>query len=597
MIFNFNVLGIIIIFILLCIYYSKDTKLTSEVNTFISMMIVAYLVELLSLGNFITMKIDGSMWLFSKFYLILLNMYYSLMLGYFLVVVIKDKYLTKDSIIKNKINSVKIVLFGFNIITSIIILISGININNNYIDGFCVFITYLLWILDVIVCGLICVGNKNSLKAKHYKHLVIIVFINLFLIALAFCFKNINIIGICPLIILLYMYLTIENIWERREEIIAIERDYSAKNNIDKVNFLTNLSHEIRVPLNTIDGFSQVIMNSDSLKSVKEDAKDIRLASQDLIEIINGLIDMASIENGKLEIINENYNVKDMFENIENIASSRLKDKKVALKVSLDKKMPEVLLGDQERIEQIILSVLNNSIKYTNKGTIKLNVDAIVSENLCRFKIIIEDTGSGINNTELRKIFDIDSKKKNNKLGLIVAKELVDLMDGKIDIDSTLGQGTTVVIVLDQKMVHEDAKVVSKKKKEIVPFDGKNSKVLVVDDNKLNIKVATKLLEPYNIFVVEAYSGEEALNILDKDTDFSLILMDDLMPNLSGTETLDILKKIERVDGFDIPVVVLTANAVTGVKNKYLDKGFDDYLSKPIDRYELDRVLNKYVKK
>ena len=258
--------------------------------------------------------------------------------------------------------------------------------------------------------------------------------------------------------------------------------------------------------------------------------------------------------------------------------------------------MPEVLLGDQERIEQVILSVLNNSIKYTNKGTIKLNVDAIVSDNLCRFKIVIEDTGSGINSTDLRKIFDIDSKRKNNKIGLVVAKELIDLMNGKIDIDSILGQGTTVVIVIDQKMVHNDTKVVSKKKKEIVPFDANNSKVLVVDDNKLNIKVATKLLEPYNISVVEAYSGEEALNILDKDTDFSLILMDDLMPNLSGTETLGILKKIERVDGFNIPVVVLTANAVTGVKNKYLDKGFDDYLSKPIDRYELDRVLNKFIK-
>ena len=169
-------------------------------------------------------------------------------------------------------------------------------------------------------------------------------------------------------------------------------------------------------------------------------------------------------------------------------------------------------------------------------------------------------------------------------------------MDGSIDIESTYGKGTTATITIDQKTVEKEKVVTTAKKKEIKPFDAKGKKVLIVDDNKLNIKVATRLLEAYKITVVEALSGQECLDIIDKDSDFALILMDDLMPNMSGTETLEILKKVGRVDGFDIPVVVLTANAVSGVKTKYLDKGFDDYLAKPIDRVELDRVLNKFIK-
>ena len=176
-------------------------------------------------------------------------------------------------------------------------------------------------------------------------------------------------------------------------------------------------------------------------------------------------------------------------------------------------------------------------------------------------------------------------------------KKLLELMNGKIDINSVYGEGTEVSIVIDQKMVSNDTLAKKTRKKNIKPFDSKGKRILIVDDNKLNIKVAYKLLEPYNVKVEEVFSGQECLDLLDKDTNFDLILMDDLMPKMSGTETLDILKKLERIDGFYIPVVVLTANALAGEKNKYLNIGFDDYLAKPIDRYELDRVLRKFIKK
>ena len=599
MIFNFDILGIFILFILLCIYYSKDIKLTREVNIFLGMMVVSYLIELLYLGNYVTLKINGTAWLFSKLYLSCISIFYSLVLSYFLCIVIKDKYPNKVSIIEHKGKSLKNILVVINILSIIAIFALDVYIVGNTINGSSVMITYLLWTIYTIDSIITYLIYRHYLKRKHKKYLLTTSLINVFLIIMAIIFPNINIINTAPLITLLFMYLTLENIWQKSEEKMEIERDYSVKNNIDKVAFLTNLSHEIRIPLNTIDGFSQIIMDSKDIKSIKEDAKDIRIASNELISIINGLIDMSAIENGKLELINENYNVKEMFDNIIDITTSRIKDKKtVTFKTSIDKKIPEILLGDQSRIEQVILSILNNSIKYTEKGKIELNINSITSSNLCRLKITIKDTGSGIKKEELSTIFENENTIGNKKQGLdlVVAKELVDLMDGEIDIDSTYNKGTTVTISLDQKMPENKKEIKKTKTKEVKPFDGKGKKILIVDDNKLNIKVATKLLEPYNISITEALSGRECLDILDKYTNFDLILMDDLMPNMSGTETLDILKKIERVEGFEIPVVVLTANAVTGVKKKYLDKGFDDYLSKPIDRVELDRVLKKYLK-
>ena len=168
-------------------------------------------------------------------------------------------------------------------------------------------------------------------------------------------------------------------------------------------------------------------------------------------------------------------------------------------------------------------------------------------------------------------------------------------MDGKIDVQSKENEGTTFTITIDQKNTSEIETV--KEKKSLKTFSAEGKRILLVDDNKLNVKVATKLLESYKVDITEANSGKECLDILEKDNNYDLILMDDLMPNMSGTETLEILKKIERIEGYKIPVVVLTANAVHGMKEKYINKGFDDYLAKPIDKYELNRVLNKYLKK
>ena len=600
MIFNFDLLGLLVLFILIFIYYSKNISNRPQSNIFNGMMITAYIMQLLYIANFIAIKAALNIFIFQKLYLVSIILFASLLFSYYFSVLIEDKYSTKDSIIDKKMQGLKYSIILINIVTFILTFMLDINLNDNLIFGTSVIFAYGLYFTYIILDAILMIIGRNIISKSNKKNLLIIFITNILLTIMNFIFINATIINFTPVIIIFIIYLGIENIWIKENQRLILEKNYSRKTSLDKVKFLSNLSHEIRTPINVIDGFSQVLIDSNDINSMKEDAKDIRIASKELTEIIDGLIDIATIDNGKLELILEDYNVSEMFENVINIANSRIKNKNIKFVSNIDKDTPEVLFGDQAKLEQILLNIINNSIKYTEKGEISLDVDVVKSRLMCRLKISIKDTGIGMKKEEITNIFNEDKKIENNdseKLGLIIAKKLLELMNGKIDINSIYGKGTEVSIIIDQKMV-SNAEVTKKvKKKSIKPFDSKGKRILIVDDNKLNIKVAYKLLEPYNVEVEEVFSGQECLDLLDKDTNFDLILMDDLMPKMSGTETLDILKKLERIDGFYIPVVVLTANALAGEKSKYLNIGFDDYLAKPIDRYELDRVLRKFIKK
>ncbi len=600
MIFNFDLLGLLVLFILIFIYYSKNIASRPQSNIFNGIMITAYIMQLLYIANFIATKASLNIFIFQKLYLVSIILFASLLFSYYFTILIQDKYSSQDSIIDKKLKSLKYSITLINIVTFILTFMLDINLNDNLIFGTSVIFAYGLYFTYIILDAILMIIGRNIISKSNKKNLLIIFITNILLTIMNFIFINATIINFTPVIIIFIIYLGIENIWIKENQRLILEKNYSRKTSLDKVKFLSNLSHEIRNPINVIDGFSQVLIDSNDINSMKEDAKDIRTASKELTEIIDGLIDIATIDNGKLELMPEDYNVNEMFDNIIDISNSRIKDKNIKFTSNIDKDIPEVLFGDQAKLEQILLNIINNSIKYTEKGEINLNVDVVKSRLMCRLKISIKDTGSGMKKEEITNIFNEDKRLENNdseKLGLIIAKKLLELMNGKIDINSIYGQGTEVSIVIDQKMVSNSEIVKKTRNKSVKPFDSKGKRILIVDDNKLNIKVVYKLLEPYNVKVEEAFSGQECLDLLDKDTNFDLILMDDLMPKMSGTETLDILKKLERIDSFYIPVVVLTANALAGEKSKYLNIGFDDYLAKPIDRYELDRVLRKFIKK
>lgn len=459
-----------------------------------------------------------------------------------------------------------------------------------FIYSCCAVLSFLL-ILSIIL-------NLKTLKKRKTIPLFIFLFGSFLSIALQKSYPDIVIIDCVESIIVLLMYFTIENPDLQLIEQLNIERDRADRANNAKTEFLSSMSHEIRTPLNAIDGFSQLILEEKNIDTIKEEAKDIIAASQNLLELVNGVLDISKIEAEKLEIINVEYEPKKIFNDVGILARSRIGEKAIIFKEHIAEDLPDYLSGDYTRIKQITLNLLTNAVKYTKDGYVDYSVRCVKQDDVCRLIIMVKDTGIGIKSDNIKKLFNkferFDKEQnitiEGTGLGLAITKKLVDLMHGKIIADSRYGVGSIFAVVIDQKLVN---KVKLKDNETIKPkatFDGK--KVLVVDDNKINLKVASRLLDSYGIISEEIDSGLGCIEKIKSGEKYSLILMDDMMPKLSGTETFKELKKLEN---FNIPVVALTANAIAGMKEKYLSEGFNDYISKPIDKKELERVLNKYL--
>jgi CheY-like chemotaxis protein len=332
--------------------------------------------------------------------------------------------------------------------------------------------------------------------------------------------------------------------------------------------------------------------------SSKELVRDIMVSSENLVEIVNGVLDISKIEADKLEIIDVEYEFKKIFDEMVLLAKGRLGDKPLEFKYYYDVSIPSYLYGDAARFKQVGINLLTNAIKYTKEGSINFSINSVISGDVCRLIMIVEDTGIGIKKENIDKLFtkferpgvEKSTTVEGTGLGLAICKKLVELMGGKILVQSIYGKGSKFTVVVDQKIVKGKEHI----KEEVAITDvinAKDKKVLIVDDNELNIKVASRLLNGYNVNADSVLSGYDALEII-KTKKYDLILLDDMMPKMSGTETLEEMKKI---DGFSTPIVVLTANAISGMREKYLGMGFDDYLSKPIERLELNRVVKKYL--
>lgn len=368
-----------------------------------------------------------------------------------------------------------------------------------------------------------------------------------------------------------------------------------------KSEFLTIMSHQIRTQMNAIIGLSESALSEDLSFKAREDINNINNAGKNLLEIIDGILDISKVESGIIEKNEKEYDVVQLFRSLIWIANEKINKKNVKLITNISPDIPRVLFGDNSKVRQIISNILDNAIQYTEKGTITFSVEAKKKQQNVELTISVEDTGQGIEPERLSKLFsDYDEKDINysQNMGLSIVKRLINLLNGKIEAESKVGEGSKFTVIITQKIIDEtgigniDEYATAKKKKDY--FDSEGKSVLVVDDNQLNLKVAVRLLEPYNLNIETVTSGDECIDLINSGKKYDLILLDQMMPEMDGIETLHELKKIKN---FNTPVIVLTADAIVGVKEKYLNEGFDDYLSKPIDVKELNQLLKKYLRK
>ena len=396
------------------------------------------------------------------------------------------------------------------------------------------------------------------------------------------------------------MFFTIENPDLKMLEQVELAKEQADKANMAKSEFLANMSHEIRTPLNAIVGFSQALKEDRLLPESREKVNDIIMASDNLLDIVNGILDISKIEANKLEIVNKDYYPEDMFNELIALTKARIGDKGLDFKVSIDPTIPTVLYGDGQRLKQVILNILTNAVKYTKQGFIDFKVSSVQKDNVCRLIISVDDSGIGIKKEMLPKIFDkFDRLNVENSLtvegtglGLAITKRLIELMNGKIIVQSEYGKGSRFTISIDQRIVStapREKKAETVNTEKMLNVNG--AKVLIVDDNELNLKVAKTLLAKYNFTIDTCTSGFECIDKVQKNK-YDIILLDDMMPKMTGKQTL---VELNKMSAFNTPVIALTANAIDGMKEEYLSLGFHDYLSKPIVKHDLERVIKKFI--
>lgn len=392
------------------------------------------------------------------------------------------------------------------------------------------------------------------------------------------------------------------------EEITRV-REQAEQANIAKSAFLANMSHEIRTPMNAIVGLSDIIMEECKGRRVYEYVCDIKASAHNLLALINDILDLSKVEAGRMELVTAEYHVMALVKEVLNMMDIVASQHGLIIESEYDMTIPCGYFGDEGRIKQILVNLLNNALKFTKKGHVKISVSGRPGETESSERLIfrVEDTGCGIHEEDLERIFEnfkqLDFKRNRSAegtgLGLSITRRLAELMQGTVSVESVYGEGSTFTVEIEQKIadvrpLSEAPETEVRVEEPLEPFVVQGYKVLVVDDNLINRKVARSFLQTYGMEITEAESGMEAIELVQR-TKFDIIFMDHMMPVMDGIEAAQKIRNECGENGRQPLIIALTANAMEGVRENFLANGFQDFIAKPLDRRAVHKMLLSWI--